>query len=85
MQIFQITMRHRDQPPNGRKAQPYQYKAQHKNHQRPTPLRINQCGENVLQESYSSTRYSFLYHIAFAVRDKEIIIKSVIKNGEKVK
>lgn len=63
-------MRYRYQPPYYSKSKPRQYKTQCKHNKCPAPLWVNQCRENILQESNTSLCNSLLCNIAFAV-DKQ--------------
>lgn len=67
MSLFQIAVRERNQPPDDGKRQPGQYKTGGKHQQRPAPLRIHQCGENVLQKTDAAPRQFLLQHIAFTI------------------
>lgn len=49
--LLEVTVREGDQPPDDREAQPGQQEAQNKAQQGPTPLRVHQGREDVLQKA----------------------------------
>lgn len=56
-----------DQPPDHGKGQPGKEEAERKGNQRPTPLGIDQGGEDVLQEAQSAAVQLGLHNIAVAI------------------
>lgn len=62
--ILQVSMGHCNQPPYHRKTQPRQYKTQREYNQRPSPLGVDQCCEDVLKKTYTTLRNFLLCHIA---------------------
>lgn len=73
MHCLQITMCNRNEPPNACEEQPWQNKTQSEHNQRPSPLGIHQCGENILQKSYSPSWNFLLYNITVAKSGKKMV------------
>lgn len=64
---IEITVRVRDQPPDYPEHRPRKQEAQRENQQRPPPLSIHQCGENILHVPPAPFRHVSLNHIAVPV------------------
>jgi hypothetical protein len=65
--LVKITVSEGNQPPDHRESQPGQEEAQNEAYQRPTPLRIYQSREDVLQKAQRSSGDARLQHVAIAI------------------
>lgn len=67
MSLFQVAVCECNQPPDNGKGQPREKEAEGKGDQRPSPLRINEGRENVLEKAQSATTQLLLHHIAVSI------------------